>query len=100
MATYEELFSLYESESAIRDRVNVAIVIKAQDYLSDGAATAPQKKWAANAAGNPSEEAKRIWPLILAANKGLSVAAIQGATDAAIQTNVDAITSNLADGIS
>lgn len=99
MATYAELYALAGGSpeaDALRQKVAVAIAVAAEAYLTDEAATAAQKSWAASVV--PNTLAPRVYQLVLAANKAASVATIQGAADATIQSNVDAIVSNLADG--
>ena len=88
MATYSELFTL-SNDASLRNKVTVALVIKAQALL-DTAPTAAEVTWSKEALENPKSKADDLLFYVLAANKGLSVSAIEGATDSAIQTNVDA----------
>ena len=88
MATYDELYTL-AGDNALTDRIAVAISIKADAILNDGAATAEQKAWAKSAFSNPQGQAKAFQNAVLAANKDATVTQITNATDAAIQTAVD-----------
>ncbi len=89
MATLQELSGLYGDGDLI-NKISAAIIIKANDYLTNvGTATAAEKAWAAKAFLSPQTEADRVLKAVLAQNAGLSVAAIQGAADSAIQTNVN-----------
>jgi len=106
MATYDDLFGLAidpgaESET-VQNRVTVAVSIAAQGYLADVAATPAQKAWATAAVRDRNSliaEGARIWPLVVAANAGASVASINGASDAAVQSNVDSVVAQVADGL-
>ena len=102
MATYSELYGIAvggaPEDDALREKIATAVAVAAQAYLSDGAATDNQKRWAVRAIGNIKAEAARVMALVVAANAGATVGNIQSASDTAIQTNVDAVASNLADG--
>lgn len=89
MATYDELYDLHNN-SALRNRVRVAVTKKAQTLIDLLAPTNAQLAWAKAALSNPEAEADRVFPYVLAANSMATTAAITGATDAAIQTNVSA----------
>jgi len=95
MATLTELSSLYGDGDLIK-KISAALVIAVKDLL-DATPTADDRKYAAKVFSGPHTEAHRALMYVLAANSGLSVAAIQGATDAAIQTNVDAVVPILRD---
>jgi len=88
MATYAELREL-QADSSLRNRVAVAVAVKAQGLIDGATPTTAQITWASGALNDPQGKAIAILNYVLAANKGLSVAAIQGASDSAIQTNVD-----------
>ena len=99
MSTYTELYDL-RSNSALRNKVAVAVVKKAQSLLDSATPTADEVAWSSNAISNPNQQAEKILNYVLAANSAASVAAITGASDAAIQTNVDAaVTALIAGGI-
>jgi len=100
MASYAELYSL-RSDSALKNRVNVAVIVAAEAIRSEDGATpnhANRLVWAAAVFAAPSAEADRMFMAILAANKDATVAQIQSATDAAIQTKVDATVDLFATG--
>ena len=94
MPTYEELFEL-RNNSALKNRVTVAVMITAQKIIDDvlaitGTTTQPQLDlWAANALSNPGSAASQIYPYVLAANASATIAQITGVDDLAIQTNVE-----------
>jgi hypothetical protein len=88
MATYEELFDL-RSNSVMRNKVAVAVVIKAETLLTDVTPSANQVAWAVTALASPISVANDLWGFVLAANSTATVAAITNATDTTIQTNVD-----------
>lgn len=92
MATYDELHTL-AGDNVLLDKIAVAITIAADVVLNE-LDTVPNHAarlvWAKSAFTNPQEQAKNFQNAVLAANKGLSVAAVTAATDNAIQNNVDA----------
>ena len=88
MATYAELFEL-RSNSPLRNRVAVAIIIKAQSLIDGATPTAAQIAWANAALQGPVDKAGEILNYVLAANKDASESQILDASDSAIQTNVD-----------
>lgn len=91
MATYQELFDLYNN-SVLRNRINVACVIAAQAIAVE-LVTVPNHAnrllWAKQVFGNPEGVATSMLMAALAVNAGLTVAQITGATDAALQTVVN-----------
>jgi hypothetical protein len=89
MATYAELFEL-RADSPLRNRVTVAVVVKAQGLIDGASPTAAEITWSEEALRSPVSRATEILNYVLAANKAATVANITGATDAAIQSNVDA----------
>ena len=99
MATYAELKVLTQ-DIALRDKVEIAVDVKAAEILDDGASTTDEVSWASEAIQNPSLRAVEILNYVLAVNKALTVAAIQGASDAAIQANVNmAVDALIAGGV-
>ena len=94
MATYAELFNL-RHDSALINRISVAVSIAAEAKLVAATPTAAELAWAVQVLSNPGAEAQRVLYTVLAANKDATVAAIQGASDAAIQTNVEAVLDGL-----
>lgn len=93
MATYTELYDL-RSNSELRNKVAVAVVVAAQAKLA-GSPSAAEAAWARGVSASPNHTAEAVINLILAANKDLTVSAITGATDTAIQSNVDAVIDGL-----
>jgi len=89
MATYQELFDL-RRESALRNKVSVACVKKAQSLMDGATPTANEIAWSSNALENPIQVADKIMHYVLSANSGATTAQILNATDAAIQANVNA----------
>lgn len=101
MATYEELYSLSTTDSALRNRVTAACIMAAETVMLEDGGTlnhANRLLWAKRAFANPKGEANLMFMAILAANAAATVAVIQAATDAAIQTNVDDHIDLFADG--
>ena len=93
MATYAELYDLRVDDD-LRHKVAVAAVVAAQTKLA-GTPTAAEAEWARGVVASPDGTATQLVNLVLAANKGLTVAAIQSAADSAVQTNVDALVDGL-----
>lgn len=94
MATYLELEALRNDETLI-PKVSMAAVIKAQSLIDAASPTAGQVEWANETLRNPRDRARVLVRYVIAANKGLDVAAIKAASDSAIQTNVDAAVDKL-----
>jgi len=88
MASYIELFDLRSNED-LRNKVAVAIVIKAAGLLRGSSPTVSQVTWANEALITPMDKAKNLLNFLLADNNNLTVAQIVNATDSAIQTKVD-----------
>ncbi len=104
MATYAELAAFFKSDgdyAAFEDRVAAACIIAATDILSETppANHAERKTWAVGVLENPLSEARRMAMAVVAANDGLSIAAIIGASDSAIKTNVDTYVDLFAGGL-
>lgn len=98
MATYTELFGL-TSDSALRNKVTVAVVIAAEVVRTEDLETpnhAARFAWANQALAGPAAMAKKLLWLLLAQNGSADVAMIQGASDAMIQAAVDAAVDLLA----
>jgi len=93
MATYTEIRDLF-SDDAMRNKMDVAVIVAAEALLA-GTPTLSDQKWAAAAFNSPRSESTKAFMAVLAANKTSTVATIQGASDAAIQTKVDAIVGSL-----
>lgn len=88
MATYAELFD-QRAHSALRNKITVAVAIKAQSLIDSESPTAAQIAWANDAIRDPEGKAVVLLNYVLAANKSATVQQIQSASDAAIQNNVD-----------
>ena len=97
MATYQELFDL-RSNSELRNKIAVAVVIKAQTLIDGASPTVAEITWSNNVLHNPIVKADEILNYVLAANNNATVAQIVGASDSAIQTNVDAAVNSLIAG--
>lgn len=97
MATYQELFDL-RANSALRNKVAVACVKKAQTLLDQATPTANETSWASSTLTDPIKQADKIYSYVLSANSSATVAQITAATDATIQTNVDAAAAKLIAG--
>lgn len=94
MATYQELYAL-QTDDTLREKVAVAVVVAAQVLLA-GTPSASEATWAKEMIQYPiGPKARSVVNIVLAANKGQSVAAIQGASDASVQSNVDAVVAGL-----
>lgn len=89
MATYVEIRNLF-NDSALKNRVAVAVIKAAETILNNAAATPDERSWANGAFSRPESEAGRVFMAVLAANSAATVAQIQGVTDVNLQTNVDA----------
>lgn len=97
MATYAELYDL-RTESDLRNKIAVAVCIKAKDYIALATPTANQLTWASKALTNPEAEANKIMPYVLAANSTATAVQIRAATDTAIQNNVNAAVDKMVAG--
>lgn len=90
MATYVELFNL-RNDDGLRNKVAVAVTIKAQALFDAASPTAAQLTWAKSAIADPSALADGYLKYLLAKNAASTVAQIQAASDATIQTAVGAL---------
>lgn len=88
MATYPELFDL-RTDSGLRNRIAVAVSVKAQALIDGANPTAAQIAWANEAIRDPEGKAATLQNYVLAANRNATVQQIQSATDAAVQENVN-----------
>lgn len=93
MASYTELRDLF-SNDALKNKLDIATIIAANNLLS-GTPTAAEQKWAAHVFANPRAESQKALMAVLATNNGLTVAQITGASDAAIQSGVDSVIGSL-----
>jgi len=100
MATYKDLYGL-ASESALRNRVTTAVIVAAEAIRNEDGETANHANrmlWAAAVFSSPATETKRMFWMLLAANKDLEVAQISGASDGSIQAAVNAAVNLFATG--
>ena len=98
MATFLELRGLF-NDVALRNRVEVAVIIAANNIAQNSTAESDERlTWAKNALNAPGREADKALLVALAVNSTAAVAQIQGASDAALQTNVDSAVDVLAIG--
>ena len=103
MATYLELFTLRGNPELIQ-KITVALTVSADAISKELVSVDGHDRrvtWAREVLSNLEQEADKALRMLLAANKGISVAGITGASDSAIQANVDAIVDILAnvDGV-
>ena len=97
MATYAELYDL-RSDDELKNKIVVAVVVKAQTILELASPTTAQVAWASEAIDGPIQKATSLMNYVLAANKALTVAQIQAAADSAVQANVDAAVDKIITG--
>lgn len=97
MATYTELRDLHNNNKMI-NKVASAISIYAENIIG-GTPTAAQNAWIASMVNHPNREAKKVWILVLAANKDFTSTQITDANDSDIQTQVNAICPVLIDAL-
>ena len=87
MASYIDLRNLFSNDE-LKNRVDIAVVIAANNLLS-GTPTTNDQKWAAHVFSGPRSEGAKALMAVIATNNGLTVAQITGASDTALQTAVD-----------
>lgn len=92
MATYEELATLPGDDlwGLFKDKVAVAVGIKATAIINEAAPTAGQLAWAQQAIEDPRGSGDNIVWYVVSDNANASKMQILTAPDNAIQTNVDA----------
>lgn len=98
MATYDELLAASKND-ALRQRILVAVIVKANEIILEAGATAnhaARLTWARTAIANPESVRDQVLWSALAQNKAAAVGAITGAADASLQTAVDAAVNGLA----
>lgn len=88
MAEYKDLVDL-DTNSDFRDKVKIAVTIKAEGLLTKVTPSTDEVTWAAKSLVSPVETADNIVRFVIAANNTATTAQILGASDAAIQANVD-----------
>lgn len=97
MATYTELFGFYGTPDFddLRNKVKVALIVKAADIVELPSPTSAQIEWAKSAIASPGILATQVINYVLAVNNQLDISTIIGASDTAIQNNVDSAVDNL-----
>ena len=97
MATYTELHALRGSDTltGLREKINVAIAIKANLIAKSASPTAAAKAWALQALGSPETYQPTVLNYILADYNTATTGQISGATDAQVQTAVNAAVDTL-----
>ena len=101
MATYEEIHGLITTESVLKNKITVAVIIAAEVIRNEDGGTANHANrllWATSAFQEPEAISKKMLMAVLAANKSASISEITGAADTAIQANVDSIIDIFATG--
>lgn len=99
MATYAEIFAL-RNHSELKNKIAVAVAVKAQALIDAASPTAAQIEWAQDAIVNPESKAGELLNYVLAKNKALTTTQITEAADSAIQTQVsDAVDKLIAGGV-
>jgi len=89
MATYTEIFNL-QTDSGLRNKIAVAVMVKAQAVIDSASPTIEQITWAAEALQNPTAKASILLNYVLAANKAATITQILAASDEDIQTKINA----------
>ena len=97
MATYTDLHALRGSPTLnpLREKIAVAIAIKANLIAKSANPTAAAKAWATAALGNPESFLPTVLNYILADYNTATVVQITDAGDAAVQTAVNATVDTL-----
>ena len=88
MATYPELFDL-RTEGDLRNKIDVAVTIKAKDLIDLPTPTAEQIAWANEAIANSTAKVQALYNYVLAKNSAATVEQITSAADAVIQSHVN-----------
>lgn len=97
MATYTELHALRGAEStlALRQKITVALTIKANTIAKLPTPTTAQKEFAKAALRDPESYLGVVLNYVLAENNTATTAAIIGASDSLVQTAVNAAVDTL-----
>ena len=98
MATYIELRKLF-NDGDLLNKIDVAIIVAANDLINGGTPTTADKAWAVMARLKPRSQSEIALKALLADNKSASVSTIQGSTDSTIQTVVDSVAPTLVDAL-
>lgn len=91
MATYTELHDLMSSPSAgaLRQKLLVALLIKANAIAESASPTAAAKEWARSALRDPQQYSDTILRYVIADNAAATTTQITGASDAQVQAAVN-----------
>lgn len=89
MSTYAEIFNL-NADTSLRNRIAVAVGIKATEILDLQAPTSNQLEWANGALKDPPRIADALLRYVVATNKELTPEQIAATSDSVIQTTIDA----------
>lgn len=97
MPTYLDLHALRGANTLdpLRQKINVAIAIKANVLAKLPTPTPKQREWAIAALGNPEAYLPMVLNYILADYNTATTAAITGATDTQVQNAVNAAVDTL-----
>ena len=97
MATYTDLHALRGSGTItpLRQKITVAIAIKANAIAKSATPTEAMVAWSKQALATPDQYQELVLNYILADYNTSSTAAITGATDAQVQTAVNAAVDTL-----
>lgn len=97
MATYTELHALRGAASTepLKQKIAVAIAIKANAIAKLASPTAGQKAWAVSALADPGKDAGTVLNYILAEYNTQATGVITGASDANVQAAVNAAVDTL-----
>jgi carbonic anhydrase len=97
MATYSELHTLRGSDSIapLRQKISVAIAIKANVIAKSTTPTALMVEWSRQALHDPEQYQELVLNYILAEYNTQTTATITGATDAQVQAAVNAAVDTL-----
>ena len=90
MAAYSELYAQRDNDD-LRQRIEVALTLKAQAYLDDANPTQEQRAWAKQIFQDGHSESIRMLKYLLAKNKSSTIAQIIGASDAALSAQIDVV---------
>jgi hypothetical protein len=97
MATYTDLHALRGSSTItpLRQKISMALAIKANAIAKSANPTEPMKAWSKQALATPDQYQELVLNYILAEYNTQTVAVITGATDVQVQTAVDATVNTL-----
>lgn len=97
MATYQELHALRGAASTepLKQKIAVAIAIKANTIAKLASPTATQKAWALSALADPNKDMATVLNYILAEYNAQTVGVITGASDSSVQSAVDSTVDKL-----